>query len=616
MTHRISTTILLLASLLFSVSLSAKQRTFAEARIIAERQATTLGVALTSTAVETARRLNASAQHGGQPAYYVFPYGENKGFVIVSGDDLMPDIVAYSSQGSYDPTCLPDGYKDFLAQYAQMIEALQQGDPVVTQLVAESRAQRAAKASRAKVSPLLGGRKWNQYAPFNDQCPMDGSQRSLTGCVATALAQVFAYWRHPTALKADIPAYTTNTKGISVPAISAGEPYDWDNMLDEYVSGQYNQTQADAVAQLMLHCGAALQMDYTSSSSGTSIYTSRLAKYFGYDSQTMQEVRRADYTLSDWMDLLDAELSAKRPILYRGQSSTTGHQFVCDGADGDGLYHINWGWGGHNDGYYDITLLNPGTGGAGSGTGTDGYSQECAAVIGIQPGSGDAPVDRWVLVSATTNAAEGLYETEKAEMYNYHVKVPKTTDGEAIFTYGIQNNGETASLEYALSITSFPNRETNYQLQTATFPGNGTVTYVSINAVPADFGGDRTISCIFGAYPEGTYEYLPTTMDEWKMFIVDPDKAGYSFRMGPEEQVLYVAGDTPSAIEEVGTASVCPAYGGVGELVLVGNSTDNVPVYGVDGRKVVDVPVAAGSEVRVPLKAGVYVVSGRKVLVK
>ena len=77
----------------------------------------------------------------------------------------------------------------------------------------------------------------------------------------------------------------------------------------------------------------------------------------------MQEVERDNYSLEDWMNLLDAELQAKRPVMYSGNSSTVGHQFVCDGSDGDGLYHINWGWGGYQDGYFDISLLNPDKGG-------------------------------------------------------------------------------------------------------------------------------------------------------------------------------------------------------------------------------------------------------------
>lgn len=114
-----------------------------------------------------------------------------------------------------------------------------------------------------------------------------------------------------------------------------------------------------------------------------------MSTYFGYDADLLQEVYRSFYTLAEWKEILDRELEAKRPILYGGAASDeSGHQFVCDGSDGEGLYHINWGWSGYSDGYFDITLLDPAVRGTGAGTSANGYNRACSVIIGIAPDNG------------------------------------------------------------------------------------------------------------------------------------------------------------------------------------------------------------------------------------
>lgn len=219
-------------------------------------------------------------------------------------------------------------------------------------------------------------------------CPKyDDTNLSATGCVATAMAQVMMYWKYPKELKADINEYKTYTHKLPVAGELKGQKYDWDNMLPTYTNNNYTQIQADAVARLMLHCGKAVEMDY-GEESGAIVTPGRLAKCFGYDSDLMLDLMRTCFTLAEWTAIIDKELQAKRPILYSGRTTEGGHQFVCDGSDGNGLYHINWGWGGYQDGYFDITILNPGQGGIGAGNVTDGYNRYCDMIIGIQPDNG------------------------------------------------------------------------------------------------------------------------------------------------------------------------------------------------------------------------------------
>lgn len=381
--------LLLSLMLLLSVSAIAGPRSYQQAKAIAQRQAAMLGIEMDAEVVASAKaapRMSvSSAVSPSATCYYVFANGEDKGFTIVSGDDRMPEVVGYSAQGTYDPDHLPANYVGFMKAYQETVEALLKGDAQVSGGLAEARQWRAERASSAAVAPLLGGIKWNQMAPYNNMCPSyNGTNRAVTGCVATAMAQVMMYYQYPKELKATIKAYTAKSYGIQIPEISSGATYDWDNMLPDYSKSDYNSAQADAVAKLMYHCGAAVKMDY-GPSSGANVTPIILATYFGYDADLMQDLTRTVFTLQQWMTLIDNELKAKRPILYSGQASDGGHEFVCDGSDGNGLYHINWGWGGYQDGYFDLTILQPTKGGAGSGSAVDGYNRNCSMIIGIAP---------------------------------------------------------------------------------------------------------------------------------------------------------------------------------------------------------------------------------------
>ncbi len=378
----------LLIMLFVSTSALASPRTFSQAKAIAERKAALLGIKIDKKAAAKAPSMNGGTTTAVSP-YYVFPFGENKGFAIVSGDDDMPEIVGYADHGTYDANNMPAAMAAFLNNYRATIEAMKQGNASAIKNIAEAKALRAnnTRATTA-VSPLLGDIKWNQSEPYNNMCPKyDGTNLSATGCVATAMAQVMMYWKYPKELKADINKYETYTHKLQVAGELKGQKYDWDNMLPTYTNNNYTQTQADAVAKLMLHCGKAVEMDY-GEESGAIVTPGRLAKYFGYDSDLMLDLMRSCFTLAEWTAIIDKELQAKRPILYSGRTTNGGHQFVCDGSDGNGLYHINWGWGGYQDGYFDITILNPGQGGIGAGNVTDGYNRNCDMIIGIQPDNG------------------------------------------------------------------------------------------------------------------------------------------------------------------------------------------------------------------------------------
>ena len=384
------TALLAVGLTLFQVLAWAGPRSFQQAQAIAERQAALQGIIMDQQQVSKARKqylLNGSSSSETATSYYVFDNGSDKGFTIVSGDDELPEIVGYSAHGNSENLMKTEGCAAFLKAYQKFVAAFTQGDAKARKILAEQRALKAdGRYQQPKITPLLGDIAWNQETPYNKMCPKyEGSELSVTGCIATAMAQVMMYYKYPNELQATIPAYTTATNKLKVNAISKGEEYDWDNMLPTYTEGEYNTTQADAVAKLMFHCGAAVQMDY-GDSSGALLRPEDMSTYFGYDADLLQEVYRSVYTLAEWKKILDGELEAKRPIIYGGvRSYERGHQFVCDGSDGEGLYHINWGWPGDYDGYFDITLLDPEVRGTGAGTSANGYNRDCSVIIGIAP---------------------------------------------------------------------------------------------------------------------------------------------------------------------------------------------------------------------------------------
>lgn len=395
--------LLFAGSLLIPMVVMAGPRSFQQAKAIAEKQAALLGVTIDQKAMTKARKQGSKGEITlSQESYYVFPNANSKGFTIVSGDDRLPEIVGYSSQGSYDENNLPEGFISFLKAYQNLYNKVNLGDAEALKNLAEIKAWRnkknASAASTSAVAPLLGNIEWDQTSPYNNMCPRyDSVHVAATGCVATAMAQVMAYYKYPKQLKADIPGYVNRWNGIpmEIPTITREEGvYDWDNMLPKYnKEANATQLQKDAVAKLMYHCGAAVQMNY-GPESAAAVSATKLAKYFGYDADLMMDLNRSTFSLDKWMQIIDTELAAGRPVLYSGQASDGGHQFICDGKDGEGLYHINWGWSGSQNGYFDLSLLNPEKGGTGSGNSTEGYNRLCSMTIGIAPDNGvvDAPL--------------------------------------------------------------------------------------------------------------------------------------------------------------------------------------------------------------------------------
>ncbi|MBR2239647.1 MAG: C10 family peptidase [Prevotella sp.] len=323
---------------------------------------------------------------------------EGGGFVIASGDDRTLPVLGYSLTGSIDTDNMPDNMRSWLQGYADDIAHLSKSYNASTPSGGWGASQ------LAPVPPMLKT-TWYQEEPYNLMAPVyDGEKydwegkRSVTGCVATAMAQVMYYHQWPQEATTTIPSYTFNYREeetCTLPELPA-TTFKWDQMLPNYTEeNPGTEEQRMAVAELMRYCGQATKMDYTPDGAGTQheFIANALRRYFGY-SQGIYCANWAEYTIAGWRELIWSELDHKRPVLFAGQSSGGGHEFVIDGYDGNDMFHVNWGWGGKNDGYFAINVLNPKDNtSVGSASSTVlGFATDQQILVGVERSTGKETV--------------------------------------------------------------------------------------------------------------------------------------------------------------------------------------------------------------------------------
>ena len=331
---------------------------------------------------------------------YVFSLGEQGGFIIVSNDDRTLPILGFSENGTLDIENMSDEQRAWLQGYADEIVWLQQHNygealsDTLPQIPSDTLWQtRGGSHAKETIEPLVTT-VWNQRSPYNDLCPEYApGKKAVTGCVATAMAQVMNYHKWPVAETKAIPGYRDGYGVDHLPLEAT--TFDWDNMLDSY-NGSETAEQNTAVAKLMLYGGYSVEMNYGPSSGSYIIkVATALKNYFDYNS-TATYISRSSYSNDKWEDIIYHELASKRPVLYGGQSTGGGHAFVCDGyrqeyaAD---YFHINWGWGGKSDEYYVLSALDPYSGqGIGGSSSNGGFYFGQEAVIGIQKSTDDGTI--------------------------------------------------------------------------------------------------------------------------------------------------------------------------------------------------------------------------------
>ncbi len=638
------------------------------------------GMTLARTAPRKAAPSKADAASA---AYYIF--NANEGFVVISGDDRTPEVLGYSDSGTFSEENMPINMKAWLNTYADQIAALDSmaAEGVIVETTEESTSLAAVYDDFAAIAPMLKT-NWNQDAPYNNMCPtysnpVTGKEvHCVTGCGATALAQILYYHRYPNYTSSVIAAYTSqgsyDSYGNPLTYNMAALPvttFKWDDMITGI--GDYT-TENDAVAKLMKYVGYAIKSDYgasTASSSGNIVYG--VVKYFGYSADAYCAYRDV-YTNDQWHNMVYNELAEARPVLYCGQSSGGGHAFVCDGYSEDGLYHINWGWGGHGNGYFRLDVLNPYTSGIGGSYTSGGFSmlQEC--LIGLQPTTGAETKTGYYL----TNLGISFDGTDITPMFM------NNTSQIADFDLGLNVKNTATSENTTYMLTTWEDAQCGYgggvtidfaqltltqgtyeirllsKMSAATTWGraNGKDYYL---IVTVDVNGNMTLS-----YPstmsapnvEVTKVDIPAELVRGEIYSIDvtiKNKSANDFNANVY-MLFYKNEDTLEEIlngtgtvafkevegcyingNETGVVTLSPAMVYAGEYyyaivadygdtmsalytgkvnILTETDIENIPAYSEDGDDAEAYYTLQGLRINKPTAPGLYIHNGKKVLVK
>ena len=360
--------IILALGLLLTVAISAANRTVDEAAAIAARFSLAK-TSLSSAKVPARGGIGADARKpelaftrhkpaSAEAAFYVFnTSGTDGGFVIVSADDRLADILAYSDGPAFDEARVNPSLQWWMDATAERVA---NAAPANTSPVGVTH-------PNTPIAPLLGDIEWGQSDPYNLLCPMQGANRTVTGCVATAGAQIMRYWCWPLQGKG---SHSYQWQGQTLTADFGATRYDWNNMPANY--RQYvTDVEDKAVSTLLYQLGVAVNMDYGYEGSGSFTYdlVNAMTQYFSY------KATYTDRANEDYLAIINTDLEQARPVFISGTSDgngNDGHAFVCDGRDVKGYLHINWGWDGSGNGYYDFENLG-------------GFGYNIELIHGIEP---------------------------------------------------------------------------------------------------------------------------------------------------------------------------------------------------------------------------------------
>lgn len=467
--------VLLITSLLIVWTASAERVSPDEAAVVANHFMNGVSASAQGVHKAPAKRivLQAAAQDTAAQ-YYVYENTNGEGWVMVAANDVVRPVLAYSHTGRFRTDHMPNNVRGWLREYNKQIRFAEQNyvnaSPEVQQEWTALRKGIRKAAATEIVTPLIQT-GWDQGSPYWNLCPVSGTSRTYTGCVATAMAQVMYYWQWP---QQGTGSHSVTYKGQTYTANFGETTYDWANMLKSY-SGSSTSAQKTAVATLMLHCGIAVDMEYgTYDDGGSAAYTIDYNGYFSdqgtmcaetalrnfFKYKTTGYCRDGDYgtgmkkwSRAEWIAMLKAELDAARPIMYAGvgcddpKDSQTcyGHSFVCDGYDSDDYFHFNWGWSNWCDGYYNIDVMETTDPGSGGGNGVYNLQQD---VILLQP---DIPGHTVVVNGSGCTITPGTSIAENGKAFTVTIT---PTDGTYDFTSMTVQLGSTTLTEdthYTLS---------------------------------------------------------------------------------------------------------------------------------------------------------------------
>ena len=482
--------------------------------------------------------VNASLIVDSTKTYYAV--NTTKGYVLVGADERMPEILGYSDNGSFEKENMAPSLRFWLACYAEELDENGSSPMYSPQAI-------------SAIEPLMTC-KWNQNTPYNNYAPTynETGGRCVTGCVATAMAQVMYYHKYPSQGTGSHSYLWICTQPVgptgTLSANFGQTTYHWENMLDSYRNGGTAE-QEDAVATLMYHCGVSIDMGYGQSSGAyTSDVPRALKNYFGYDSN-YQGIQKVMYPADSLNAIIHSELAANRPVLVSGSNDEGGHAFVCDGCDNKGYFHINWGWGGSNDGYFLLTALNP-RGEQGIGGTTKGYNKHTCFYIGIQPAKTGTP--KAIPQMATTKftvSSESFSRTSSFSVSILRLQNYGLTDFNGSYGVALYDEDET-------QLMAVLEQEKNYSLSAGYYRTTAAnLTNITIpNTLPS---GTYHLCAVYKDANYGWMRLLCTEDDYYRTLVLTDSQV--TFMANDAEPILTLT--SPLAFPEGTNADSVPKTG-------------------------------------------------------
>ena len=555
MRFRLFTTFFL--SLLLSLSASAKPRTMAQLKAIAARE---LSV---STTIEDTRATNTGSLATLQQLSDLTVIGNrHAGFVVLANDDAIEAVVGVSNKPYTNDTNINPAFQWYLRA----------ANAAIASRIASGHGYSGAIAPTAPlpdhVDPLIKTR-WQQEAPFNNDVQKDDKGKPyLVGCVAITMTQIMRYYKYPAVGKGS-NSYTMNGETLS--ADFSASPYQWDKMLPIYEKGKYTDEEAKAVSELMRQVGISVNMDYKPgfSSSYTMSAQNALINNFGYNPD-MNRYTRNYYSEQEWMDMVYKELSEQRPIYYSGNDSNwkNGHAFVIDGYNKDGKVHVNWGWGGYQDGDFDIGILTPAR---------SNYSYYQDMIVGIQPEQQGAWKSHLTLYYGSQLTIE-KFRKQAIRMGEAKVWNVSSTPVNGTLALVIEGNGQQRNL-----------KTTNYQADDSQWYS---ISWQNIR-LPKDL-------------PDGDYQIYLRFRDDrdanWQVVRTEYGK--------PNSVVINIANGTFTIKDNRTNYDWVTAI----EAPTVSDTEAPISVYDLQGHKLLQFPAAAFSVNQLPLHGFFIVKQGKKTM--
>lgn len=330
---------------------------------------------------------------------YVFSSNRG-GFVVISADDAVKPVLAYSKDGNFSTQGMPDNIKWWFNAMGEVIDNTR-NNHIKADLRTTEDWNTLLNPTKGESNPYeviveMETALWDQGDPYNIKCPVVNGKSTVTGCVATAGAIVMKYHEWPFAGKGTLPEWSftsDNYINVTIDERELGYAYKWDKMP---LSKPKTDEEKDAVATLISDVGLMAMCTYTHNSTGafTSDLYQGLISYMQY-SEDARYLFRSDYSSEEWCDMLQKDLREVGPVLYSGVGNDGGHQFVFDGYDNKNMFHVNWGWSGSGNGYFTIDELKP--------SGVSAFNKYQDAILGLTPTTFLEPGSIQLTASTTTD---------------------------------------------------------------------------------------------------------------------------------------------------------------------------------------------------------------------